>query len=298
MKIQHSTRLANAITWACTTEVNAPKPGNVNCYSDGHAMTVTHFLNSAQAIAPMLSNPDYRLGNKIYHAVLATQQVAHCNTNLGIILLFAPLCQAVLQHTTQQPITLSSLQAELSQQLKQLTVHDAELTYRAIQMAQAGGLGTVEQQDIHTTPTVTLQQAMSLAKNHDTIARQYHNNYQLIFQTSYPLFVNEINCGQSIEWAIAFAYLKILADVPDSLISRKHGISRAKEVSQGAKKILLKLRENNTLNTIEPEIKNWDNTLKQQGINPGTTADIAATTLLVYALLQSDSQKNKISVSA
>jgi triphosphoribosyl-dephospho-CoA synthetase len=54
-----------AIVWACQQEVSAPKPGNVNCFSDGHNMSVQDFIKSAHAIAPVLSQ-DQTVGTYRY----------------------------------------------------------------------------------------------------------------------------------------------------------------------------------------------------------------------------------------
>ena len=80
---------------ACEVDVQAFKPGNVSVYADGHDMTVADFRTSAKVSAEPLCNPDYSLGEKIYYAVKATREAVGCNTNLGIILLCAPLIQAI-----------------------------------------------------------------------------------------------------------------------------------------------------------------------------------------------------------
>ena len=87
-------QLSNCIQWACEQEVMAPKPGNVNAYSDGHQMQVDDFLRSAAAIAPVMAKPDLTVGQRILQGVIATRRVVDCNTNLGIILPFAPIMQA------------------------------------------------------------------------------------------------------------------------------------------------------------------------------------------------------------
>lgn len=273
--------LSNSIVWACTTEVAAPKPGNVNNFSDGHGMSVQQFIDSAHAIAPILSDPQLSIGQMILSAVKATRDVAGCNTNLGIILLFAPLCKAIQQ--TQQ---IDQLPKQLAITLDKLDIDDAKKAYQAIRLAQAGGLGQSDQQDIYNEPTVSLKQAMFMAKNRDNIALQYSNNYQQIFQISLVNLTKMINSGESVEWAIAFAYLKLLANMPDSLICRKQGLECANKVKEKAETIVTKVNKNNLLSQFETDITLWDKELKQKAINPGTTADMAAATLLIYAFSQ------------
>jgi len=266
------------IIWACEHEVSAPKPGNVNCYGDAHNMQVQDFINSAHAIAPALSADDTSIGLMILNAIKATRTVVDCNTNLGIVLLFAPLCKAI-QHCA----SIDELPTELDRVLQNLTVDDATHAYEAIRLAQAGGLGQSDQQDIYTPPTVTLRQAMAIAKNRDSIAAQYLNNYHEIFTIGLQKLTESINCGESIEWATTFAYLNLLYNVPDSLISRKYGLERAHEVMSSANHLLDKSFKIKGISKIESDILQWDTELKKEAINPGTTADLTAATLLVHA---------------
>jgi len=274
-------QIENAVTWACIQEVSAPKPGNVNCFSDGHNMSIKNFIDSAHAIAPVLARQNLTIGEMILHAVKATRTVVDCNTNLGIILLFAPLCKAIMRSNS-----FDGLPSALHDTLNELTLTDAELTYQAIQLAEPGGLGKSPDQDIYSAPTVTLKQAMELAKNHDSIAAQYANDYHDIFELGLTNLTLSINCGESVEWATAFAYLKLLSATPDSLIQRKQGLACATIVMTKSKKMLKKMNGNSNLSQFETDITLWDKELKQNAINPGTTADMAAASLLIYAFSQ------------
>lgn len=271
-------QIEQAITWACVTEVSAPKPGNVNSFSDGHNMSIQNFIDSAYAIAPILSQPHLTVGEMILQAVQATRTVVDCNTNLGIILLFAPLCKAIVNCAD-----FDDLPVALEQVLNALTVNDAKQAYLAIAMAEPGGMGKSTKQDIYTAPTVTLKQAMALAKDRDSIASQYVNNYHDIFELGLTNLTLSINCGESVEWAAAFAYLKLLSAKPDSLIHRKQGLASAVTIMNESRKIIEKMNTNNKLSKFEANIIQWDKELKQKALNPGTTADMVAASLLVYA---------------
>jgi triphosphoribosyl-dephospho-CoA synthase len=165
-------------------------------------------------------------------------------------------------------------------------VNDAIDCFQAICLAQAGGLGVSQQHDITIPPTITLLEAMDYAKDYDNIAKQYTNNFQSIFQLGFPYLTEAINCGETIEWASAFAYLRLLSLIPDTLICRKFGLECAQSVMEEACKILNKVNKNNKLSHFESGIKAWDKELKQKAINPGTTADMTAATLLIYAFKQ------------
>lgn len=273
--------LKDAVFWACEQEVSAPKPGNVNVISDGHNMVVEDFIKSAHAIAPVMAKPDLTVGERILQSIQATRRVVNCNTNLGIVLLFAPLCQAV-----QSCETFDELPERLQVVLNNLTVDDAIDCYQAIRLAEAGGLGKQDQQDISAVPTITLLEAMDLAKNRDQIAQQYINNFNTLWDLSLPSLTKAINSGESVEWATAFAYLKLLSKALDSLISRKQSTALATKVSERAKQFVIQIEETGNVETHFDALTHWDKELKEKAINPGTSADLIAATLLLYKFKQ------------
>jgi triphosphoribosyl-dephospho-CoA synthase len=270
--------ISAAVKWACHTEVKAPKPGNVNCFSDGHNMLVDDFLRSAEAIAPVMAQADISVGERILNAVKATRQHVDCNTNLGIILLFAPLCQAA-----QTAKSFTELRNNLSETLVNLTIEDAIAAYEAIRGAEAGGLGRTAEQDVSELPTVTLFEAMKMAADRDTIAKQYTTDYALIFDTSLPALKTALDRGESVEWASAFAYLCTLTRAPDSLVSRKYSAEHAQAVTTKAQQFVFKSNENKPLSAYKAQLHAWDTELKQKAINPGTSADLTAASLLLLA---------------
>lgn len=283
-------QLSNCIHWACEQEVKAPKPGNVNPYSNGHQMQINDFLRSAVAIAPVMAQQDMTVGQRILQSTIATRQVVDCNTNLGIILLFAPII-----HAAWQCSHFSQLLGAMEDVLQNLTVADAQDCYHAIQLAEAGNLGKTAEQDIRRKPTVTLREAMFLARNRDSIARQYVNNFKEVWKIAFKELTNSLNCGEKVEWATAFAYLKVLSCVPDTLISRKFSRQQAQQVSEQAKLFISKMNNTTTLRSMQHELRDWDQQLKRLAINPGTTADISAAALLLHALSQA--YANRISVA-
>jgi triphosphoribosyl-dephospho-CoA synthase len=281
MSMLSSNTIESCVIWACENEVAAPKPGNVNGFSDGHNMEVQDFIKSAHAIAPIMAQKALSVGELILQGIQATRTVVNCNTNLGIVLLFAPLCRAIHQCSD-----FKQLPDELEKVLHNLTVDDAKACYEAIRLADAGGLGSSEQQDIDAIPSVTLLQAMRIAEERDSIAKQYVTNYKDILNIGLPILTSSIKSGESVEWATAFAYLKYLASVPDTLIRRKQSWEHAIEITESATEILTKVNENNMLSSFEAEIITWDNELNKKAINPGTTADLTAATLLIYSFQQ------------
>jgi triphosphoribosyl-dephospho-CoA synthase len=158
-------------------------------------------------------------------------------------------------------------------------VLDAALVYRAIRLAQPGGLGEVPEQDIASEPTMTLRAAMALAADRDLIARQYANGFREVLDEALPDFRQSVQSGQSLETAVIAAYLNLLARHPDSLIARKFGTDCAVEVSRRAAELLgAGWPEREEAGRLFAEFDDW---LRQpaQRMNPGTTADLITAAL-------------------
>ncbi|HEC74617.1 MAG TPA: triphosphoribosyl-dephospho-CoA synthase [Methylophaga aminisulfidivorans] len=278
--------IEEAVFWACQHEVLAPKPGNVNANSDGHNMEVEDFLKSAKAIAPVMADSTLSVGEKILRSIQSTRAVVNCNTNLGIVLLFAPLCQAA-----QSCTDMNFFPSKLGRILQILTVQDAILCYEAIRLAEAGGLGESKEQDISAIPTVTLLGAMDMAKSRDLIAQQYVSNFNILWDLTLPALTKARNSGESVEWAAAFAYLKLLSKALDTLIVRKQSIALATTVKERALDFVNQMEQTGHYKSYSTSLNSWDKELKQEAVNPGTSADIIAATLLMYRFEQQLSDK-------
>jgi triphosphoribosyl-dephospho-CoA synthase len=211
-------QIIDAYKKACICDVEAFKPGNVSVYNAGHDMEVDDFLLSAEVSAEPITNPEYSLGEKIYYSVKATRDAVGCNTNLGILLLCAPVIQAAQQLQEKQ-----SLRDTLPQVLENTSVKDADWVFKAITLANPGGLGVPESQNVNERPDVTLFQAMEIAQNKDRIAKQYVTNYKDIFNFSILRYNDGLNRFGNQEWAAVFVFTGLLSKFPDSHIERKYG---------------------------------------------------------------------------
>jgi triphosphoribosyl-dephospho-CoA synthase len=215
---------------ACLLEVTARKPGNVHRFADLSGLQFSDFLLSATAIAePLDRAATSGIGRAVYDAIEATRLVVNTNTNLGIVLLLAPLASV--------PIHVD-LQEGLEAILAATTVDDAKWVYRAIRVAEPGGLGEVAEQDVKDEPTVTLREAMVLAAERDMIARQYADGFRAVFADALPPIERTLAAGWPLETAIISGYLHVLARHPDSLVVRKHGLATAKTISNRAADLL------------------------------------------------------------
>jgi triphosphoribosyl-dephospho-CoA synthase len=258
---------------ACILEATARKPGNVHRDQDFDDATYLDFLLSAQAIAaPLDAAPGRALGASILLAVEATRRFVGTNTNLGMILLLAPLCQT----RPDQP-----LDEELARVLGATTVADARGVYEAIRLASPGGLGGTPEQDVAGEPSVTLLAAMTLAADRDAIARQYANGYADVREIGLDTLGKAIASGLPTESAIILAHLRLMAERPDTLIARKLGRDEALESAQRAAAVL----SAGWPESVEGRqgFRALDAWLREVGHarNPGATADLVAAALFL-----------------
>src|SRR5260370_20412404 len=155
---------------ACRLDVETMKPGNVSVDSAGHGMTAAQFIASADAAASALFTHGATVGARILDAVSRTRDVAGCNTNLGIVLLAAPLA-AALDLLTASPADDIAWRTATERLLATLDLDDARAAYRAIALANPGGLGDAPEQSLHQLPTVHLPPALPLPPPRHSIPR-------------------------------------------------------------------------------------------------------------------------------
>ena len=167
---------------ACLLEASAPKPGNVSPGRHFADIRYEDFLASAVAIGGPIAGAGTRsVGATVRLAIEATARWATSNTNLGIVLLLAPLARAALVKEGT-----GSLRDSLRCVLEKTTVDDARDVYAAIRQARPGGLGQAEEQDVAEEPTLTLLEVMRLAADRDGIAREYATAFEVTFEIGAP----------------------------------------------------------------------------------------------------------------
>ena len=270
--------VARAFQDACLAELDALKPGNVHRYCDDDRMMLVDFEASAAAAATPLSAPDVSVGIRIRRAVEATKGAVGHNTNLGIILLAAPLAAAALDAGG------GDLRSRLTKILAGLSVEDAEHAYVAIKHAEPGGLGSAAEHDVASRPTVSLVEAMRAGETRDRIAWNYVHDFVDIFDLGLPRLDQGVAHWGMSPWTVTFLYLGFLAQIPDSLIERKHGSRVAAGVLEEAAPIEASLTAAETPEAMRAPLLAFDRSLKDRGLNPGTSADLTVATLFAAAL--------------
>ena len=265
------TTLEKMLRAACVLEATARKAGNVHPWQSFSDLTYRDFVASADAIAPLLARTSERgVGRVVFEAVAATRQQVGRNTNLGIILLLAPLA------AVPAGVRLAD---GIGDVLNGLSREDADFAYRAIRLAQPGGLGAVDAEDVSQPPSGTLLEVMRLAAGRDLIARQYAEEFSLVLEFGLSYLVEVVDFERHWEPAIVGLQLELLARHADSLIIRKCGQETAKKVSRRANAVLKAAQPGTRYSNVA--LNQFDDWLRADGNrrNPGTTADLIAAAL-------------------
>jgi triphosphoribosyl-dephospho-CoA synthase len=268
-----TTEVAGAAQLACVLEVSADKPGNITPRHDFADTTYEDMLRSAVALGPEMGRAAERgVGDTVLAAVRATRGVAGANTNLGIALLLAPLARAALTG------------ADVAEVLDELTLADAEAAYAAIRLAAAGGLDAPVEHDVRDAPRVTLRAAMAAAAERDSIAAEYARDFAITYGIGLPALVDALDAGLRAREAVVEVFLRLLAEVPDTLIARKRGRDAAERVSATAARALVAGGVRSDAG--RTAVAQLDASLRVDGnaLNPGTTADLVTAVLFVALL--------------
>ena len=265
---QNNLQLEHWCYLACVMEATARKPGNVHPEASFPDLSYADFLKSAAVIAPLLAqSTEQTTGELVLTCIRATQRTVFSNSNLGMVLLLAPL--------TRIPVTFL-IAERIHNILHNLTVEDTRAVYEAIRLAHPGGMGTTKAEDIAQEPTETLRDVMCLAAERDSIAREYATDFQIVLNTGVPAITEYWHQTDCWETAIIRLQLRLMSDFPDTLIARKLGCDEAQAAARRARTLL-------QAETGTTQLAEFDSWLREQGNqrNPGTTADLVAATLFV-----------------
>lgn len=270
--------LGQCATLACLLEVSAPKPGNVHRGADFEDLSFTDFVASAVAIGPAVERAgDTRVGPAVLAAMEATQRVVSTNTNLGTLLLLSPLAAVARGNP---------LDVGIRDVLARLDANDCQAVYSAIQLANPGGMGKVEEMDVDGQPPPDLLVAMQHAADRDFVARQYVTDFDVVLNFVVPRLLAGLEKGYRLTTSIIDTQMRLMSEFPDSLIARKCGADIAKQSAARALRVL----DAGPAESPQylKELAELDFWLRSDGHrrNPGTTADLIAAGL--FAALRDD----------
>ena len=300
-------RIARSAQLSILLEVSAyPKPGNVHRLGDFIDTKYEHFL-----VASVVASKHFReaavRGIEVSLGIRDLNQVgvgemlrasihdimSHHrggNTSLGTMMLLLPLATASAIALMDKGDLEEHLRGVLVELIRSTTVRDSIELYRAIRLARPGGLGRSEWLDVNDDSSfeeierksITMYEILEYSSNYDTIAYELTHGYKITFDLGTPYLNLLLEKGYDINTAVVNTYLRILAEIPDTLITRKFGKTEALRVSKMAKRAL----EAGGMTREEGRIlvEKMDYELSRNGINPGTTADLIASCLMLLLL--------------
>jgi triphosphoribosyl-dephospho-CoA synthase len=299
--------ISRCLELAILLEVSAyPKPGNVHRTADFLETRYEHFLASAVAISPSfkraaeegirvsegkITPSEVGIGSIIKDAV---DRMGQCqvggNTLLGAIILLMPIAVGAGMVVNQW--SLVKLRKNIKVVAESTTPEDAVEVYDAIAFVNPGGLGNTSKLDV-TDPTskkklleekVTLFETFQIASTYDSVASEWVNNYPITFDLGYPYLTKQLEETKDINITTVHTFLKVLAEVPDTFISRKVGLAKAESISAEADQVL----KEGGLTTPQGRKLLWklDSDLRDPAhdLSPGTTADLTEAILALNNL--------------
>ena len=172
---------------------------------------------SAEVTSDWIARPGARVGERVRGAIAATRKAVDCNTNLGIVLMSAPLARAVEREGADD------LRAAVGRVLDELDVADAQNVFEAITLAAPAGLGESAEHDVREPATVTLLEAMATAADRDRIAWNYAHGFADIFEIGMPAFREAFARWNDWLWATAAVHFAFMSAFHDTHIFREHG---------------------------------------------------------------------------
>ena len=275
------TQVKMAFEYSCKLDVFSIKPGNVSYNNPGYNMTHKDFLQSSMACSDIICEKGMDIGTKIYESVKSSVDVVGCNTNLGIILLCTPIVQSLYLDEKHR-----FSRENLKKTILDIDHKQTKKIYEAINIANAGGMGEKDEYDIKKSGNCNfkLYEAMKYASSYDDIANEYYCFFDNIINNISPFWRICFNKMNNDESATTATFLSLLSKRPDSLIARKYGVMKAKNVSEQVKSLANEYCELKNPKILNKKLLLLDSELKIQGLNPGTTADVVVASIFFNRL--------------
>lgn len=308
---------------SCLEVSGTPKPGNIHRLRNFPKTTYEQFLAGSIALGIEVKNcaskaiyagkgkvevSNIGIGLSLFNAIRRIK----CwhkggNTHLGTLLLFLPISAgAGFMIGKEGYLNVKKLRSYVGICTKATGVKDAVFVYKAILEANMAGLGELSKEGPSVSKrgikevkrkSITLYEVMRISSDWDGIAKEWVSKFEVSFNLGYPKFMQIINEKNDVNLATVHTFLEILSKKPDTFIARKvgarlgikdaknavrAGISEAKKVSEMAKEAI----ELGGLMTKKgrERIREIDNLLFSNNLNPGTTADLTASSIMLALL--------------
>ncbi len=272
-------RAADHAELALLLEVaGTPKPGNVDRHRDLPDLRFEHFLVGAVGSRPGLSMAEdgAAIGPAFERAVRGMASQGGGNTQFGALLLLVPLVQAA--RTELSPDVADSVVEDTS-------VADAAAFYRAFDHVDVfvdDPPSELDDLDVRRGSDaiprlkereLTLYEVLAGGVPGDDVAREWVTGFERSFAAADRLAATP----GTVTERTAATFLALLAERPDTLVTKRRGEAVADRVSDRA----ATLHERSAVRTDPDAVETFADDLVQREINPGTTADLTAAGLFI-----------------
>jgi triphosphoribosyl-dephospho-CoA synthase len=260
------------------TELEVFKPGNVSRFQD---LKNTNFSNLSRSI--LLLQLAYReccvkgilnyntIFDSLYKIILISKKLKIKFDLLGTGLLMLPISYTVLKSNN-----LTDLRKKLGEVVKKLGKRDAFWFINSLKIINPSYLGKLHSNMDYEKILTNLRDLYSIllySSKEDSVSRNMINNYEYTY-IAYKI-IKENKCGFYKD--IQKAFIKLLSEIPDGLIYRKHGGVMALKVSKLASTLVTECPK-------DEDLRKLNEFLVSNNLNPGSTADIIASAIAFYYL--------------
>ena len=244
-----------------------PKPGNVDRHRDLPDLRFEHFLAGAVGAGPGLRAADEgaSVGEAFETAVAGMADQSGGNTQFGALLLLVPLVVTA----ADGDVTADTVRSVV----ENTTVADAADFYRAfdhVAVAVDDPPEAAEVPDVRRGSDAvadveaagsTLRDVMAAAADRDDVAREWVEGFERSFAAADRIAATE----GPVPARVAETFLWLLSRRPDTHVATVHG-------DRVARRVMVRAQSARDRGHVEE----FADALVEAGINPGTTADLAA----------------------
>ncbi len=278
------------------------KPGNVCRISDTH-ITLRTFIRGCIPTCTIVEECIYdsyrgyiKYGYYISKCLKESYKISGENTCLGTCIMLIPIAVSIgYLKSIEDEITLEKILQKATELLKRYsTCQDTIILYEALRKIKLSYVEKINPipslPDIHdryyiekiVREDITLWKLFKYCSHIDNCVRQTVTCYEDILELL-KFFKNILRRYENIDNAILITYIYSLARFGDTLILRKDGYEKYREIRKIAMRLYYKI-ENEGLDKCYTDILKFHEYLKERRLNPGSTADYIAVMLSLYNL--------------
>lgn len=279
--------VGNLARISCILEISARKPGNVSAFYDFEDVKYENFVYGGIFIGNAVEKAfidGYKgkilIGKRIYDFVKEVKIFNNTNTHFGIALLFIPI-GCGLGFLKKNKKKFYELRNFIDYVIKNTKISDAIYFYNASKIFKIGGIEKYKGKFDITNKNfkkeivennINFYYLMKISD--DLIAKELTTKMEISFYALKKFKENLEN--YNIRDTIVKTYIMLLSEFKDTHIEKKFGTEVAEDVKNKAMEVIE--------NFNEKSIRNFENFLIKNKINPGSIADITTNAIFLYFL--------------